>query len=31
MTHTEEFWECYDGDLDLASVRAGSPGLRKKL
>jgi len=20
-THTEEFWECYDGDLDLASVR----------
>ncbi len=24
-THTEEFWECYDGDLDLASVR---PALR---
>lgn len=20
-THSEEFWECYDGDLDLASVR----------
>lgn len=20
-THTEEFWECYDGDLDLPSVR----------
>ena len=20
-THAEEFWECYDGDLDLASVR----------
>ena len=21
-THTEEFWECYDGDLDVASARA---------
>ena len=21
-THTEEFWECYDGDLDIASARA---------
>ena len=20
-THTEEFWECYDGDLDVASAR----------
>lgn len=20
-THTEEFWECYDGDLDIASAR----------
>jgi transposase InsO family protein len=24
-THTEEFWECYDGDLDLATVQ---PALR---
>lgn len=24
-THTEEFWECYDGDLDLPTVR---PALR---
>ena len=24
-THTEEFWECYEGDLDLASVQ---PALR---
>jgi len=21
-THTEEFWECYDGELDIASARA---------
>ena len=21
-THTEEFWECYDGDLDLLAVQA---------
>ena len=20
-THTEEFWECYDGDLDVANAR----------